>query len=171
MIAERHAGKAQGADVDLLVQPAISGGNGGAEPARTSKHLDQPPAFGLYVAALLMEFMRMRFAPERKRIEVAPVAVLEEGPGDEARVRHLNSPRRPASAWRRTRCRRARNPASACRLPAPGLLLRSQSRPASPIPSRADSWSCRARRSDRSPDWRHRPVPRQATSQVGRAHH
>src|SRR3546814_267509 len=61
MIAERHAGKAQGADVDLLVQPAISGGNGGAEPARTSKHLDQPPAFGLYVAALLMEFMRMRF--------------------------------------------------------------------------------------------------------------
>src|SRR3546814_11744930 len=93
MIAERHAGKAQGADVDLLVQPAISGGHGGAEPARTSKHLDQPPAFGLSVAALLMEFLRMRFAPARKRLDMAPVAVPEEGPGEEARVRHINSPR------------------------------------------------------------------------------
>src|SRR3546814_6926367 len=41
MIAERHAGKAQGADVDLLVQPAISGGNGGAEPARSEEHTSE----------------------------------------------------------------------------------------------------------------------------------
>src|SRR3546814_21191546 len=72
MIAERHAGKAQGADVDLLVQPAISGGNGGAEPARTSKHLDQPPAFGLSLAALLLEFLRMPFAHDPQRHAVAP---------------------------------------------------------------------------------------------------
>ena len=46
----------------------------------------------------------------------------------------INFPRTPACPWRRRRCRRARNPWSACRSPAPALRPRSPGRDPSTIP-------------------------------------
>src|SRR5207244_1266824 len=108
-------GRAERAHIEPRMKPAVLGRNDRLENAGFAQRLDAGAAGGVNVV------VRQRgeggVGPAREPFGEAPVAVVEERPAQCVVETHLSFPRTPASAWRRTRGRRARNLPSPCRAP------------------------------------------------------
>ena len=102
-----------------------------ASASRRGRALHQLAAGGVDIVVIDRQIRR---APALERSASARWRSSKNGQARKARVSHSIRPRTPASAWRRTRGRRARNPRSACRSPAPALRPRSPGRGSSTIP-------------------------------------
>ncbi len=142
MIGQDLACQAERANVEGAVEAAMVGRHRRAQEAGPAEKLDEAPAIRVDVGAVAVKLFGMLPAPGIEVPGIGTVAVLEERPGKICPVGHVSHLRKPVSAWRRRRDRRARNPLSACRSPAPAPAPppRRRFRRALPIPSRAGSW-------------------------------
>ena len=132
--APASRGEAERAHVERVVHAAVRLRHDVAQPSRVAERAHESLGSGGGVASRRARAGRRAPPPTREIRRERPMLVGEERPREEGRGRAHQLPSNTASASRRTRGTRARNPRSACRAPASPPRSRSPGRRPSTTP-------------------------------------
>ena len=124
MACQSLTDQAERPDIQIFVHTAMAGGHAIAQPAALPQQADDLAAGRVHIVMIKREGGYMFGGPGVEITGERSVMILQKRPIEKAGIGHVNSLRRPAFAWQRTRCKHVRNRASACRWPAPAPRIR-----------------------------------------------
>ena len=130
---ERFSDQSEAAHIEIFVDPAMFGRNRITQPPAPSQALKQVAAFGIDIAFVVLQAGKLAHAPVFQIARQPTMAVIEKGPIEKGAVRQFSSPRKPDCACRQRPRKRAGNPGSACRSPAPAPPFQWRRRAQPPI--------------------------------------